>query len=197
MDIITLAETESKPSYQEGIKAFFKQYAVGHNLTDAERDMFWNEYKFRDMVSFLEPAIMMRRRIDVMPDETMMPREWQYVDCYESVYMAANDFGETDYYNAMSRHTIHEEAIRTWKRGKELYAENNTLLQESNGLRAAYQEKYEAELRDRKLLTKAKRGQAPQEVIDEIKNRLRTEREAERQRISKRIEEVIKEMKEL
>jgi hypothetical protein len=196
MEITTLAETVSKESYQEGIKAFFKQYALKHDLTSQEKDEYYY-MGWERIVQFVNPVIMLRRRVDVLPDGTLSPREWQSVDCYGSKEEAAGDFGETDYFNAMSRSPIHEEAIRKWKISNELYREHNTLLVEKNNLKEKYQRIYDGELRDRRLAAKASRGEAPQAVIDEIQNRLRAERDAEKTRIENRMAEILEELKGL
>jgi hypothetical protein len=47
------------------------------------------------------------------------------------------------------------------------------------------------------LAAKASRGEAPQAVIDEIQNRLRAERDAEKTRIENRMAEILEELKGL
>src|SRR5690349_284033 len=135
MEIIILAETQPKESWQTGIKAFYKQYAIGHNLTNAERDAFHKSHRFENIYGFQNPSLIMRRRIDVLDDKgSLSCREWEYVDCYDGITQAALKFGESDYFRADSKHPLHVQALNTQKRYDELYAEHTELLRVGNGL---------------------------------------------------------------
>src|SRR5512138_2122796 len=107
MEIVILAQTESKLSYQDGIESFYREYAVAHNLTGAERDAFYKDYRLDNIYAMQNPTITMSRRVDVLFDGTVSPREWTYYDCFDGLTLAANRFGDSAYYKATSKHTLH------------------------------------------------------------------------------------------
>lgn len=111
MNITVMAETSPKDSYQENGLVFYKQYAVGSELTDAERDHFYKAFRMDEMYRHVSPVITMRRRVDSRGG-VLSFWEWDYFDCFESIEKAASGFGDSDYWKLdNSRHELHRKNV--------------------------------------------------------------------------------------
>lgn len=170
MEILVLAQTQPKDSWTEIGLTFYKQYAVGHNLTESEREHFAKFYRLDGMYGYTNPVITMRRRVDIR-NGLESCWEWDYFDCFESVESAARGFADTEYWKVENsviplhkstvEHVIEQDNIQKQLQDLEYY--------KSFTIRQKYNDLYTAELKSKRLYTKASQGIAPQDKIDSIK----------------------------
>jgi hypothetical protein len=205
MDILVLAETQPKDSYNEVGLQFYKQYAIGYHLTDEEKDNFYKNYRMQEIYGYLSPVITLRRRVDNR-DGNLSFWEWDYFDVCESQEKASNSFGDSDYwFNSNSVNPLHTQAVEKNNRQNELQKELNSLedliipakFQPISNLKKQYQDQFTSELKSRKLYSKAQKGKAPQDVIDEMNERIGKAYREELSKVEKRIEEIKEELKSL
>ena len=204
MKIITIARTEPKQSYSDDNVQWYKEYSVGTFESEKERDEFSEKYPYSDALEYITPHIAMRRRIDVAGGKET-PREWEFFYAQGNIYDAALDIGDTDFIHAKSCNPIHAQVLAYWAKINQLQDELERLrdsilphkYQAKSNLAMAYNKKYDAELKNRKLYKKTMAGTAPKEVVDEIRNRLMGEYNGELKTIENRIEEIHDELKNL
>jgi hypothetical protein len=205
MDIIVLAETQPKDSYQvDGLK-FYKQYAIGYNLTDQDKDHLYETYRMQETYSYISPVVTLRRRVDNMGGN-LSYWEWDYFDICENNEKASDSFGDSDYWQkSISVNSLHSDAIKKNNHIQELQKELEALedfiipakFQSVSNLKKQFQDIFTSELKSKKLYSKAQKGNAPQGVIDEMNKRLGREYQCELAKVEKRIEEIKEELSNL
>lgn len=164
METIVLARGPKRTSFADA-KEWFSEYAClipdeneRREIRENYRPNTWNTFIFA------------RRR--VKENEF---GEWEILDFAESVEDAANNGCDTDYWQGESLHDLHAGAVERVKRERETTARLKELESRRDDLRDYLNERYIDELRSRRLYSKAKKNEAPQDIIDEIKTRLETE----------------------
>jgi hypothetical protein len=190
MDIILLCQTQKKDSYQESGLKFNKEYAIGQNLTDEEKE------KFRCMgitgiIGFYNPIITMSRRVDYR-GEISTPWEWNFFwDAFSTIEKSIESFGDSDFWrNSESLHPLYTQAIEKYNMYCQLSQELEKTKQEKESLKNKYNSLYDSELKAKKIYSKAKQGIAPQNLIDEIRGKFTAEYQKELIEINKKIEDL-------
>lgn len=198
MDVVILAETKIKESCEVVDLSFYIQYAIGQNMTDIERDFFAQKYNMREVYGFTNPIITMRRRVD-NKSGLISFWDWDYFDIFKNRELALFGFGDSDYWqNCISVNPLHSAAVIKNNRQNELMAELKNLedmiiphkFQSVSNLKKQYNDVYWQELKDKRLKSKAEKGIAPQDIIDEIQSRIGANYKKELAQIESRIQEI-------
>jgi len=202
MKTTLLAQTELKQSYYDLDSFWYKQYAVGQFETDKEREEF--AIKYRDAMNYEHPYVSLRRRVDVSNGVNSY-QEWDILTVEKNIYDAALNIGDSDYYDAISLNNIHKQ-VELYSRTRNELEKELAELQDKIApckhnryslLALEYQEKYDAELKAKKLYSRSQKGTAPVKIINEIRIPFITEYNLELERINKRITVIQKELSEI
>jgi len=197
MDTTILCSTKPRDSDNKiGLK-FHKEYAIATNLTDQEKEKYATEFGMTEVYEFHNPCVSMRRRVD-NDSGIVVYWNWDILDIMQSEKSCVMSFGDTEYWNGDSLTEIHEWAKYTSETENLLRAEWTELrdrlephkFSRQSLLVQEYNEKYDAELRSKRLYSKAQKGTAPKDIITEISNRLKSEYQEEKNRVEFRIDEI-------
>jgi hypothetical protein len=202
MKITLLCITEPKMSYYDDNMTWFKEYSIGHFENEKERCEIGEKYP--DALNYLCPCFSLRRRVDVLGGSTVC-HDWEFLTFEKDIYSAALNIGDSDYYSAKSCNRIHEQVVAYTKKYGDLQKEltelnDRTIRPEYNKksrLALDYNDKYDSELREKRLYKKAQKGTAPKEIVDEIRNRLIREYNEELKLIDERIGWIQRELSDM
>lgn len=177
MDIILLARTEKRDSYYPGFAKIYHEYRV-RLIANDERDQHAKDYGENKLYSMKEVWVFEKGTI-LKQDDKIIKESWSAFDWAESAEQAAQGSTETSYLTAQSLHYTHQNAMK-------YHSYINTLQTQINGLKHAvrslggkYNDLYEQALKKKRLYSKAQKGKAPQNIIDQIKAELSAQYDTE------------------
>jgi hypothetical protein len=203
-DIILLAKSQLRDSNNfDG--QFYTEWAVKAIDKESERDNLVNKYGCHEIWGYSEPYISIRRRVDIIDNEYKY-HDWDILDFGNGILETAKRIGDSTYYdNAISLNPIHIEIVNKSKKIYELQKELNDLedmiiphkFERLSKLASSYNYQYERELKSKKLYKKAMNNNAPKNIVDEIRDRIKLEYQKEYNTINNRIETIKEELKNL
>ena len=190
---IVLARSNYRESYSFNGR-FFTEWGIRKIDTQEKRDSLIGDYGVRELYRFSNPFVSVRRKVSVM-DNYISYGDWEIIDFADGEVDASQCIGDTQYYSAASLHPLHIEEVSRRNRISSLHAELRELedrlvphkFQKESNLKKEYREKYESELKSRKLFKKAEKGLLDPILVAAIKEPILAEYDAEESIISKRI----------
>jgi hypothetical protein len=203
-DITLIAKTALRESYTIKGCNWYTEYAIKSNLSQNEKEDIYNRFAMREIFGYLKPVVALRRRVDIINGETI-PHEWDLMDVGKDAKDAAEKFGDGAFYSGIGLSPLHAEIVERSNRISELnkelsYLEDQTIqckYERRSKLQREYEDKFNQELKDKKIYKKFLSGIAPADLLKEIRNRLQGEYQAAYNKIDSRIEEIKAELAEL
>jgi hypothetical protein len=205
MKEIIICKTKIKDSMSEVNTRWYKEYAVFVDLTNEDFDHYSIQFGMNELYNWSTPVITASRKV-TLTGENRLDGQWTLYDAFENIESASMGFGDSDYwFNAESVNKLHSQAVEKNNKMESLKKEyegledliKKTWLRESTKLIDKYNDLYADELKSRKLYSKAKKGNVPQNVIDEITSKLKPLYEKELSQIENRMIEIKKEISEI
>lgn len=193
MNLTILAHTHEKESYQvDGLK-FYTEYALG-TLTDKEKDFVAKKYNMSEIYGFENPVILLRRRVDIK-ESVITPWAWDILEDVDGFEYGVECFGDSAYWhNAISDHPSHKNALERAEKRSKLSKEIDYIDRCLSSLYKDYRGKFEQELKDKRIYSKALKNEAPQNIIDEIKTRIQDEYKQEKESLETKRDELKKQL---
>jgi hypothetical protein len=201
---IVIAKTQPRDSYQNVGEQFYTEYGISYVDKELERDELVKKYGCKELWGFFEPCTCVRRKVKIIENE-LFYGEWEVLDFGDGIIDCSRRFGDSAYYSATSLHYVHEWEVERASRVYLLQTQLKNLedeiipnkFQRLSKLAAEFNDRYESELKSKKIFKKSQNGTAPAEVIDEIKTRLKLEYNIQLKTIEDEIEKIKTELKDL
>ena len=202
-NIIILAHSPITESCVEENTLFYTQWGIGEIESEQEKDDLVSKYACREIYSFSYVFVSMRRRVKIQND-IEIPSDWNILDFSPNRFEAAKMW-DTAYRNAKSLHPLHNRIVKWFEniaQAKLEFVDLNKRITPAGffkdiPLYVEYGEKYQAELKKRKLFSKAQKGLVDEKILDEIKKPLKEVYNQEYASTIKRIEELENQIKSL
>jgi len=202
-NIIILAQSPITESYSEEETLVYTQWGIGEIESENEKDDLVSKYACREIYHFSNVFVSLRRRVKIQND-IEIPSDWDILDFSPNRFEAAKMF-DGAYRSAKSLHPLHNRVIKWFEniaQAKLEFVDLNKKITPSGffkdiPLYVEYGEKYQAELKKRKLFSKAQKGLVDEKILDEIKKPLKEDYNQEYASIIRRIEELENQIKSL
>lgn len=205
-NIILIAQTQYKESWQTINLKFCIQYAIMPLHNENDKDLIVNKYGMREVYRFYNPYVALRRRVDNL-NEVINNWEWELIDVRKNNFEAVLSFGDSSFYDnsTIGLDPLYQLVMDYCNKSRILKNELQQLednitpnkFQQKSNFELEYENKYIQELKDHRLYSKAMKDNAPKDIIDSIKNLIKIEMKNEYNRITNRIEAIKSELAEL
>ena len=206
-NIIILAHSPITESCVEENTLFYTQWGISEIESEQEKDDLVSKYACREIYGFYNVFVSMRRRVKIQKNcayDNEIFLDWNILDFSPNQFEAAKMW-DTAYRNAKSLHPLHNRIVKWFEniaQAKLEFVELNKKITPAGffkdiPLYVEYGERYQAELKKRKLFSKVEKGLVDEKILDEIKKPLKEAYNQEYASIIKRIEELENQIKSL
>ena len=204
-NITILAQTNPKQSFSEQDTILYTQWAIQKVESQEERDNLVSLYGCREIYKYLDTYVSLRRvvRENSITGE-LNHREWDILDFSPNPFEAAK-MGDSHYYTSKSLDVLHTRVVE-WRNKyisitDKLQSLKNQITKTDRfsiaPLDKEYRDRYDKELKSRKIYSKAQKNQANPTVINDIRESLQKDYQIEYANIIFNIDALEIELEEL
>lgn len=204
MEVIQICKTKTRESWVEVNEIFWFEYAAGINLTYEEREAYRQKYGYLTNLLSPDTTLQLRRKVK-QNGENLEFCAWDLIDVVRNLREAVYYMGDSDCWSGEGLHPLFEEM-------KTIRAEVDALIDEQEKLEdqitpakfsrysplaEEFNARFEAALKEKRLFSKAQKGEVKPKVLAAIRNQIQEEYRAALNKITARLEEITTRLEEL
>jgi len=203
-EVTILAKSQPKESYNfEG--QLSTEWGIKKINTQEEIDFLVSKYGSKELYKFRDPFVSVRRRVKLVNNEFPSYLPWEILDFADGDIAAIRSVGDSAYNTAISIDSRHADEIIRRNAITKVQDELNKLedsiipnkYEKMSKLQKEYQNKYDQELKRRKLYTKVQNSLADCDLLDMIRSPFQEDYKLDLEEITIRIDHLKLVLREL